>query len=42
MEIVGALLARVLRSPGDEAVLAAVWNEVQALTKAFPAPGILD
>ena len=42
MEMVGALIAWVLRSPGDETVLAAVWEEVQALTKEFPVPGILD
>ena len=42
MEIVGALIAWVLRQPDNEAVLAAVWNEVQALTQEFPVPGILE
>jgi glycine hydroxymethyltransferase len=42
MQIVGALIAWVLRSPDDEDVLAVVREEVQALTEEFPVPGILD
>ena len=42
MDIVGALIAWVLRSRGSEDVLAAVWEEVQALTQEFPVPGILE
>ena len=40
MATVGKLIGRVLRSPGDETELSAVWSEVRALTEAFPVPGI--
>jgi glycine hydroxymethyltransferase len=40
LETVGKLIGRVLRSPGDETELSAVWSEVRALTEAFPVPGI--
>lgn len=40
MAAIGALIGRVLRSPGDESELSAVRAEVQALTRAFPVPGM--
>jgi glycine hydroxymethyltransferase len=41
MEIVGAFIGRVLRTPSDETVLTAVQRDVQDLTAMFPVPGCL-
>jgi glycine hydroxymethyltransferase len=40
MTIVGSLIGRVLHAPDDQAVLAAVREEVYELTRSFPIPGI--
>lgn len=40
MKKVGAWILRVLKSPDDESVLAAVRNEIREFTKSFPVPGI--
>ncbi len=40
MKKVGAWILRVLKSPEDESVLAAVRNEIREFTKSFPVPGI--
>ena len=41
MEIVGALIGRVLRAPFYETELATVQSDVQDLTEIFSVPGIL-
>jgi len=41
MELVSALIGRVLRAPFNETELAAVRSDVQELTETFPVPGIL-
>jgi len=41
MELVSALIGRVLRAPFNKTELAAVWSDVQELTETFPVPGIL-
>lgn len=40
MAVIGRLIATVLRSPDDEAVLAGLAAEVRALTARFPVPGL--
>ena len=40
MRRIGALIARALRSTGDEAALAAIAAEVLDLTARFPVPGV--
>ena len=40
MKKVGAWILRVLKSPEDESVLAAVRHEICDFTKSFPVPGI--
>lgn len=40
MARIGNLIGRVLRSPGDESVLATVRGEVKELVGTFPVPGI--
>ena len=40
METVGTLIGQVLRSPDDEAELATIRREVNALPEVFPVPGI--
>ncbi|HEY0983639.1 serine hydroxymethyltransferase [Schlesneria sp.] len=40
MKKVGAWILRVLKSPEDTAVIAAVKGEIGEFTKAFPVPGI--
>ena len=36
MELVGDFIARALKNPGDDCVLAAIRGEVEALCKRFP------
>jgi glycine hydroxymethyltransferase len=40
MERIGALIARALKSVGDDTVAKEVASEVYDLTKRFPVPGI--
>ena len=40
MKKVGAWILRVLKSPDDESLLAAVRNEIREFTQSFPVPGI--
>jgi glycine hydroxymethyltransferase len=40
MRVIGGIIARVLREPGDTAMLARTRREVAELCEAFPAPGI--